>query len=116
MRDAVTESSKPLPKMLPGTICAQWKKCGKSNCRCARGELHGPYYYRFWWEGGRQRKSFIRGSEVEQVREACQAYRRFKARRCEARVRQRQQMQQLHTLLATLRGHELHVASIREVQ
>lgn len=112
----MTESLKPLPKMLAGCICAQWKKCGKPNCRCARGELHGPYFYRFWWSGGHQRKSFIKASEVEQVREACEDYRRFKTLRRESRARQRQQMRYLQKLLATLREHELHVASIREVK
>jgi len=102
--------------MFAGTVCAQWKKCGKPKCRCTRGKLHGPYYYRFWWEGGRQRKSFIRGLEVEQVREACEAYRRFKALRREARSRQRHRMQHLQTLLTTLREHELHVASMRKVK
>jgi len=27
----------------PGTIHLRWQRCGKPNCKCARGELHGPY-------------------------------------------------------------------------
>jgi len=23
-------------------------RCGKHNCRCAAGELHGPYWYAYW--------------------------------------------------------------------
>jgi hypothetical protein len=110
-----TKNEKPLPKMLPGYVCAQWKKCGKSNCRCVSGELHGPYYYRFWWDGGRQHKSFIRKADVERVREACEAYRRVKALTRENRTRQRRHMRYLQQLLATLRGHELHVASMRRL-
>ena len=47
-----------LPELLPetgpgevavadGAVCAQVVKGGKPNCKCARGELHGPYFYRF---------------------------------------------------------------------
>lgn len=56
-----------LPKT--GAVCAQFVRCGKARCRCARGELHGPYYYRFTREptakGWRQRKAYIRKSEAE---------------------------------------------------
>lgn len=31
--------------LLPGTLVAQRRRCGKGGCRCARGELHGPYTY-----------------------------------------------------------------------
>lgn len=34
-------------------------KCGKPNCKCARGELHGPYLYAYWFEGGRTRSQYI---------------------------------------------------------
>jgi hypothetical protein len=30
---------------LPGTLVEQRRKCGKEGCRCAQGELHGPYMY-----------------------------------------------------------------------
>ena len=28
----------------------RYRKCGKSNCRCARGEPHGPYLYKVTWD------------------------------------------------------------------
>ena len=28
-----------------GSLVEQHRKCGKEGCRCARGELHGPYVY-----------------------------------------------------------------------
>ena len=64
-----------LPKMLPGTVLPQWLRCGRPNCRCAGGPLHGPYYYRFWREGGKLKKSYVRRSELEQVRAAYEARR-----------------------------------------
>jgi len=31
--------------LLRGTLISQGRRCGKESCRCARGELHGPYLY-----------------------------------------------------------------------
>jgi hypothetical protein len=50
-------------------------RCGRPNCRCARGSLHGPYFYRFWREGGRLRKEYVPRPDVERVRAQCQARR-----------------------------------------
>jgi hypothetical protein len=70
---AETESIKTLPKMLPGVVCSEWKKCGKPSCRCARGELHGPYYYRYWREAGRLRKVYVARRDVVEVMRCCEA-------------------------------------------
>jgi hypothetical protein len=32
-------------EVLRGTLALQGRRCGKPTCRCARGELHGPYTY-----------------------------------------------------------------------
>src|ERR1051325_5406987 len=34
-------------------------RCGKPNCKCARGRLHGPYWYAYWSEGGRTRARYV---------------------------------------------------------
>jgi hypothetical protein len=34
-------------------------RCGKKNCHCAVGKLHGPYWYAYWTEGGRTRSQYI---------------------------------------------------------
>jgi hypothetical protein len=34
-------------------------RCGKKNCHCAEGKLHGPYWYAYWTEGGRTRSQYI---------------------------------------------------------
>jgi len=31
--------------LLRGTLMTQGRRCGKESCRCAQGELHGPYVY-----------------------------------------------------------------------
>jgi hypothetical protein len=48
-----------LPTRAIGSLHLEFKRCGRSNCRCRRGLLHGPYLYRHWREGGRQRKKYI---------------------------------------------------------
>jgi hypothetical protein len=34
-------------------------RCGKKNCHCAEGKLHGPYWYAYWTEGGRTRSQYV---------------------------------------------------------
>lgn len=65
------------PKMLDGYVRAERVKCGKANCKCSRGELHGVYFYRYTWDAGRRHKSYIKRSEVEEVRAACAEYRKL---------------------------------------
>jgi hypothetical protein len=40
-------------------------RCGKEHCKCAGGELHGPYWYAYWKEGGRTRSKYI-GKELKE--------------------------------------------------
>ena len=68
----------PLPKMLPGEVHEQRVTCGKPNCRCARGERHRAFY-RYWTEGGRQRKAYARRADVEATREACARWKEAEA-------------------------------------
>ena len=65
-RSVQTETAETLPKK--GTLCAQWKRCGRPTCRCAQGALHGPYHYLFWRERRRLRKRYVRLADVEAVR------------------------------------------------
>ncbi|HLL73581.1 MAG TPA: DUF6788 family protein [Pyrinomonadaceae bacterium] len=60
------------PDMLRGSVCVQFVRCGKPNCRCASGaSLHGPYHYLMYRERGRQRKRYVRQSDVQAVTAAC---------------------------------------------
>ena len=34
-------------------------RCGKKGCKCADGQLHGPYWYAYWTEGSRTRSQYI---------------------------------------------------------
>ncbi len=100
----------PLPKTLPGAVCVQWVKCGKPSCKCARGELHGPYFYRFVWRKGQQHKLYVRRDEVEQIQSACDAYRREAKRR---RAQRKLDRQHIRALLASLADLRAMVAQMR---
>lgn len=41
------------------TVREEWKQCGKLNCKCAAGELHGPYVYEYWREGERVKSRYL---------------------------------------------------------
>jgi len=71
-----TKSANSLPKIepLPGSVCRQYIRCGRSNCKCANGMLHGPYYYRFWYVGGRLHKSYVKKADIGAILAACSAY------------------------------------------
>jgi len=60
---------------LPGSLHAAWVRCGKSGCRCAWGELHGPYWRRQWREARQTRRVYVRQADVEQVRDGLAAWR-----------------------------------------
>ncbi len=79
-----TKTQKVLPKTMPGTVHVQYVRCGKSNCKCAGGELHGAYYYHFVRVGGRLRKRYLKASEIDETRKAC-----FR-RQCEEKTRRLQ--------------------------
>ena len=73
------ESGHPFPKIepLPGSLHAELRRCGKPACRCAGGHLHGPYVYRRWREGGRQRRRYVRPEDLARVKAGLDAWRRL---------------------------------------
>ena len=60
-----------------GSLSATLQRCGKAACRCARGDLHGPYWSLFWREGGRRRRRYVRPADLERVRAALADWRRL---------------------------------------
>src|ERR1044071_5229395 len=66
------KSEKLPPKILSGkgTLEVRYVKCGRSNCKCARGELHGPYTYVRTYRGGKRRRVYVRSNKVSALKEA----------------------------------------------
>ena len=85
---------------LKGVVLAEMKRCGKTNCRCASGALHGPYTYRYYRDRSRLRKQYVRSCDVPSVRA------RIEARWLEVAER-RETRRQLGLLLKALKEAEL---------
>ena len=63
-----TKTAKTLPKTadeIPnGGLYLQRVRCGKANCKCARGELHTAFYF-FTRHNGKLIKIYVRKAEVK---------------------------------------------------
>jgi hypothetical protein len=75
--------------MLAGSLVEQYGACGKTGCRCARGQKHGPLYYLFWKEEGRSRSRYIPREQVGAVRRQIRNYHKFQTELLAALRRQR---------------------------
>lgn len=64
-----TKTAKVLPKtaieITNGGLYLQHVRCGKQNCKCARGETHLAYYF-FTRRNGKLVKLYIRRAEIEE--------------------------------------------------
>ena len=64
-----TKTAKVLPKtadeIANGGVYLQRVRCGKQNCKCARGETHLAYYF-FTRRNGKLVKLYIRRAEIEE--------------------------------------------------
>jgi hypothetical protein len=73
-RRGVARSLPAVEETLRGAALTQGRRCGKPGCRCARGELHGPYtYLSLGRERGRSRLLYVPATLVEAVRRRVEA-------------------------------------------
>lgn len=77
------KSADSLPKILrlagrSGSLQRQRVRCGKTNCKCARGELHEGYYF-FFWTHTRILKFYIRRGDIETISKVISVRRRRQA-------------------------------------
>ena len=63
--------------MIAGSIYATYKKCGNKNCLCAKGELHGPFYYLSRKEEGITKLTFVRRADEDTIEEKASNYRKY---------------------------------------
>jgi len=64
---------------LRGALQRQMRRCGKPGCRCAEGDLHGPYIYVSVRTGGRSRLLYVPGPVVDAVTRHVEATGRIEA-------------------------------------
>ncbi|MEW5807270.1 MAG: DUF6788 family protein [Acidobacteriota bacterium] len=70
--------------VLPGSLVSSYLPCNKGNCRCTRGELHGPTWRLTWKEKGKSQILYIRRAELAHVKKATKRY--GEARKLLARI------------------------------
>ena len=65
--------------MIQGSLLKRYMPCGKKNCKCKKGKLHGPFYcLTYHDESGRLRTLYIPKNKVEKVKEGIMEYKRVK--------------------------------------
>lgn len=80
-----TERFTPKIEPLRAGILQQYKKCGRPNCRCVNGSLHGPYTYIVWMARGEQFKKYVRKSDLDLINARIAAYKRQQKQAREAK-------------------------------
>ncbi len=66
--------------MTPGSFYLMRRKCGKPNCRCAKGQLH-PVWVLTRSEAGRHKLYSVPASQRSRLRQLAGAYRRWQRAR-----------------------------------
>lgn len=66
-------------RLVRGSLIERPKFCGKSGCKCTRGEAHPAGLYLSRLEEGVARPRFVRAADRERVLRGAQAYHAFRA-------------------------------------
>lgn len=76
----LTEKSYKLGELSPGSIQTRWVTCGSPDCRCKRGEKHGPYYYLSYKDRktGKMKHLYIKQDQLDDLEERIKNYEKFK--------------------------------------
>jgi hypothetical protein len=100
-----TKKSKRATKIEPhaGHIQRRRVRCGKSNCRCARGQSHVAYYH-VWKSDGVRYQRYIRRADVGAMRRACAEHRALQAELRAGRENYKAMLRRLRDAVALLAG------------
>ena len=63
--------------MVSGSIYSTYKKCGNKRCRCAKGELHGPFNYISKRVDGKTILTFVRKADENKITKEAENYREY---------------------------------------
>ena len=67
-----------LSRLLHGSWVERYSMCSRPNCKCRRGERHGPRHYLVVNEAGRQRQKYVANSQVKAAMEGLAQHRRLR--------------------------------------
>src|SRR5713226_2541226 len=78
-RQGLVKLLPPAEEILRGSLIERYVTCGNPNCKCARGERHGPMWYLTVTLGpGRTTGGIISADQVEEVRGWIENYHKLK--------------------------------------
>ena len=67
-----------LSRLLHGSWVERYSVCSRPDCKCHRGERHGPRHYLVVNEAGRQRQKYVANSQVKAALEGLAQHRRLR--------------------------------------
>jgi len=71
--------------MIRGSLYEIYRKCGNPNCKCAKGEKHGPSKYLSIREKGKTRLIYVRRRDEKWVTKEANNYRKYQKSMAEIR-------------------------------
>ena len=78
-REGLTNVLPPLGEILRGSLIERYLTCGNPDCKCARGERHGPVWYlSVTLDQSHRAGCTVPADQVEQVRRWIENYHRVK--------------------------------------
>ena len=100
-----TKNQKRATKIEPqaGHVQRRRVRCGKPNCRCARGEFHVAHYH-VVKSGGMRYQRYIRRADVAAWLRACAEYRALQAELRAGRENYRNMLRRFRDAVAALAG------------
>jgi len=63
---------------LPGQIHSAYLTCNRGNCKCTRGEKHGPVWNLTWKENQKTKTFYVRKKEVNKVKSGVEEHKQVK--------------------------------------
>lgn len=67
-------------KLVEGCLSERYTQCRKGNCKCTRGEPHGPFLYMSVKIKGKIRYRYVGKREDQQIVEGLRRYKEFQSK------------------------------------
>lgn len=67
-----------LSRLLHGSWVERYSVCSRADCKCRKGQRHGPRHYLVINEAGRQRQKYIANSQVDVAMDGLAQHRRLR--------------------------------------
>ena len=76
-RDDLLKELSSFSQVLHGSWVERYSTCSRENCKCKRGEKHGPRRYLVVNENGKQKQKYIPNSQVMEVKAGINEHKRL---------------------------------------